>query len=270
MKRTSLSCLLCFAFSTDVFAWGAEGHSIVAEIAQRHMSPIALANVRWLLKGEVSLASIASWSDDVRPDRPATYNWHFVDIPLNQSTYDPATQCAPNPDKGDCVINEIGRARATLADVTASTVDRVEALKHLVHFVGDVHQPLHTVADNTGENTLHVTFYTDPTTNHQEKTNLHAVWDSGLIRHLYWDWGAYVNWIESDWLPGKDLDALESGTAVDWALEAHQVAIESAVKGVAENQVLDNAYVAQMRPQLDRQLAVAGLRLARILNEALR
>jgi hypothetical protein len=133
-----------------------------------------------------------------------------------------------------------------------------------------VHQPLHTVADNTGENTLHVSFYADPTNNRQEKTNLHAVWDSGLIRNQFWDWGAYANWIESDWLPGKDLDALASGTPIDWAVEAHQVAINFAAQGISENQVLDTTYATRVRGQLDHQLAVAGLRLARVLNEALR
>src|SRR5262249_13977234 len=160
--------------------------------------------------GEISLASISSWADDVRDARPQTYNWHFVDIPLSRTTYDPALDCRESP-KGDCVIAAIERARTILADKSASTTERGEALKFLVHFVGDLHQPLQTVADNSGENDLKVSFFTDPTGRKREDTNLHAVWDVGLIRNRFWDWGTYVQWIETDWLARKDADKLSSG-----------------------------------------------------------
>ncbi|OHV87515.1 S1/P1 nuclease [Mesorhizobium sp. ORS 3428] len=78
-------------------AWGPEGHSIVAEIAQRRLSATALTEVKRILGGEVSMASVASWADDVRYSvHPESYNWHFVDIPLANDTYDPVSECAAN------------------------------------------------------------------------------------------------------------------------------------------------------------------------------
>jgi hypothetical protein len=140
----------------------------------------------------------------------------------------------------------------------------------LVHFVGDLHQPLHTVDDNEGENKLPVSFFTDPRQTKRENTNLHAVWDFGLIKSQFWDWGAYVRWIEIEWLPGKNVVSLSAGTPVDWALEGHRVAIDYACAGVSPDDALGQEYIARVRPQLDRQLAIAGLRLAHLLNEALK
>ena len=270
MKRLIFFVGLLLAPLHAALAWDQEGHSIVAELAQRRLSPAALASVKQILGGEISLASIASWADEVRDQRPETYNWHFVDIPLSQTTYDANLYCRDVGGKGDCAINAIERSRTTLADGTASNEQRAEALKFLVHFVGDLHHPLHTVGDNRGENGLVVSFFTDPTGRKRDTTNLHAVWDSGLIRNQFWAWGAYVQWIESNWLPGKDVAQLSAGTPVDWALEAHRIAIDYACAGISPNAALDQAYVKLVRPQLDRQLAVGGLRLARLLNETLK
>ena len=96
------------------------------------------------------------------------------------------------------------------------------------------------------------------------------VWDVGLIRSMFWDWGGYVDYLETDWLPAHNDPALDAGTPVDWALEAHKAARDVVVAGVTMNAHLGADYLAAVRPTLDRQLAVAGLRLARTLNEALK
>jgi hypothetical protein len=99
MRRSSLPLMLSFLLASTgaAFAWGQEGHSIVAEIAQRRLSPTAAAEVERLLGKGHSLASVASWADDQRAARPGSYNWHFVDIPVADTTYDPATECKPDP-----------------------------------------------------------------------------------------------------------------------------------------------------------------------------
>lgn len=269
MKRLIVALALLLIQRPDAFAWGPEGHSIVAELAQRRLTPTALAAVKQILGGELSLASLASWADDVREQRPETFNWHFVDIPLSRTNYDPAIDCKPVPGKGDCVIAAIERSRTTLADKTATREQRAEALKFLVHFIGDLHQPLHTVDDNHGENDLKVSFFTDPLNKKREDTNLHSVWDSGLIRNRFFAWGGYVDSIEANWLPGKDLGKLAAGTPIEWALAAHQIAIDRACAGVAQNDALDQVYALRVRADLDQQLALGGLRLARLINEAL-
>ena len=254
------AAIIVLAWTGPAWAWGQEGHSIIAEIAQRRLEPEPLQRVKELLGGEVSLASVSSWADDVRGERPETYNWHFVDIPLAATGYDPVRDCA-DTSKGDCVIAEIERAKSKLGDATADGHERVEALMFLVHFIGDVHQPLHCVADARGGNDVQVTLF-------GQHTNLHKVWDSGLIQHRVFDWGAYVTHIEADWLPGQDVTALASGTPVDWAEETHRAGIEI-WNAVPPDHKLDDQYYQEVLPTFDRQLAVAGLRLARTLNEAL-
>jgi nuclease S1 len=267
MRLLGLVAVLPFVVSTGpAYAWGQEGHSIVAEIAQRHLTPFASARMRELLGGDISLASISSWADDVRGERPTTYNWHFVDIPLADDTFDPKRDCVDDPAKGDCVINEIERNKRTLKDPSASAEDKREALKYVVHFVGDLHQPLHTVKDAAGGNTVQVTFFSDPTNRHIDQTNLHAVWDSGLIRNYVWAWGDVVEKIETAVIGKVDATAVQKGTPTEWALEAHKAAQDVAFT-VSSGANLDAAYAAQARPVLMRQLARAGLRLARTLND---
>jgi hypothetical protein len=259
----SVSLLAC---SVDpLWAWGQEGHSIIAEIADLNLSASAKAHIATVLGQNGSLASISSWADDIRDDRPETYNWHFVGIPLNADNYDPNRDCLDSS-RGDCAINAIERNRKTLLDPAASPQDKKEALMYLVHFIGDIHQPLHAVGDYRGANDYPVRFFVDPQKRSKEDTNLHAVWDSGLIRATVWDWGAYVRRLQDSWLPGKDVKQLTSGTIVDWTLEAHQAARNVAFKAPI-NADLGQDYLTASLPTVDRQLATAGLRLAHVLNE---
>jgi hypothetical protein len=267
MKATWLGILLALASVEQAFGWGQEGHSIIAEIAERRLDAETLRKVRVLLGGEISMASIASWADDYRALHPETGGWHFVNIPLDKTAYDPARDC--NPDKGDCVVHAIGRFTAALSDCSKSLSDRSDALKFVVHFVGDIHQPLHDETrfdpdgkDDHGGNLVPVTFF-------GQNTNLHVVWDTGLIMHTVYAWGAYVTRLQTGWLNGRDMSLLESGTAIDWATEAHKFAQDIAYDVPADG-ALSNAYYAKALPIIDRQLALAGVRLARLLRDNLR
>jgi hypothetical protein len=259
------SCLLASVLVLtplhQALSWGTSGHAIIAEIAQRRLDPGALRKIKELLGGEVSLASIASFADHVVLLRPGTVNWHFVNIPLAAAGYDAQRDCAPTP-KGDCVINAIARARATLADPSRPPPERAEALKFLVHLVGDAHQPLHCAErDDAGGSRLMVTFFGHATT-------LHLVWDVGIIERRTFDWGELVEAIETGWMPGKDVAALQKGDAVDWAWEAHRAAVGVAYM-LPDDLNLGDAYYQRGLPVVERQLALAGLRLARVLNEVL-
>ncbi len=175
--------VLLFAHSSQALSWGADGHSVVAEIAERRLSAEARAEVEELLGPGVSLASISSWADDVRSERRETSNWHFVDMPLAETQYDPAKYCKKNEKRGDCVIAAIGCARRELACTTIPT-QRAEALKFLVHFVGDLHQPLHTMEEERGGNGFDV-IADFPSLIDMElamATNLHVIWDSRADR----------------------------------------------------------------------------------------
>jgi hypothetical protein len=293
--RSAIIILLCLCRPGAAFAWGQEGHSIIAEIAQRRLSPEAAAMVEELLGRGHSLASVASWADDFRSTEEGkkTYNWHFADIPLKEDKYDKNRDCPPNAEKGDCVVEELNRlkhdmhctAQRDLSD--AEREEQARALKFAVHFVGDIHQPLHTVQDLTGGNGYEVGVDMQGATCHVPKcpnetcptpkcipvaiTNLHVMWDSTLIQRKYWDWGAYVDVLEEGWLKSTDAQApdIDDGSPNKWATETHGKAQIVWEKAQART-VLDDAYLNddEITKIMDRQLGVAGLRLARFLNEA--
>lgn len=216
------------------------------------------------------MASIASWADDYRELHKKTTGWHFVNIPLAATNFDDTRDCTEdsNTREGDCIIHAIVRSLATLSD-TSRKDDRVAALKFLVHFIGDLHQPLHAVGELRGYNQMPVCYFSGPAKNDCIPTNLHAVWDAGLIHSLYYDWGAYVDYLESSWMPQQDVQAAVAGNPRDWALQSHEAARAVAVSNTKSGDMLGTQYLAQVRPTLDRQLGLAGLRLASLLNAAL-
>jgi len=102
-----------------------------------------------------------------------------------------------------------------------------------------------------------------------KSVKLHAIWDTDIIMHTVFAWGAYVTRLETTWFPGRDVTGLDGGSPVDWALEAHQFARETAYV-IPDGGVLEMNYYAAALPVVDRQLAVAGIRLAKFLKDTLK
>jgi hypothetical protein len=238
------------------FAWGPEGHEIVAQIAEDHLTPEA-RQIVWAMLDGASLASVSYWADEIRLSRPETARWHYVNFAEGTKDYVPARDCADKPGQGDCVIAAINRA---VANLNRDDADQVEALKFLVHFVGDVHQPFHAVAIARGGNEIHVTFFGN-------RLKLHEVWDSGLIKHTDRTSQEYAKYLETTWIAGKDIAVLEKGTPVDWAFASRDIG-EAAL--VPQGSALGQDYYGKYAPVVDSQLALAGLRLAKLLNDNLR
>jgi len=237
-------------------AWFALGHRVVARIAERRLSPRAATAVRELLGGQ-SLADASVWADQIRDRRRDTDVLHYVNIPLAATAYDPRF-CPP----AGCIISAIEQNRRVLADSSASAIARGEALRFLVHLIGDLHQPLH-VADNDdrGGNLTQVRF-------RGRGTNLHRVWDGELIET---EWGGDEQRCLdhlTDRMATLDLPALERGTVVEWAMEGHRIAAEAAYD-IPRNRQLGTDYSERVLPAVDLALIEAGVRLARVLNEAL-
>jgi len=259
-------CAMCLV-PAELRAWGQEGHRIIAAIAEIRLQKHAAEGIQELL-GDGSLSSVANWADEIRKDRPETALWHFVDIPRDRQEYDPTRDCA-FPRKGDCVVAAIERYRVILADLSRSKQDRAEALKFLVHLVGDVHQPLHCLKDHEGGTTLEVLFYGERINPFNEKPwNLHAVWDSGLIQHAGLSQEDYIRTL-NHWLERQPLEELLQGTGREWALESHQAAITTAYSFPADRN-LGDLYLQASLPVVSERLAKAGARLAMLLNEAFR
>ena len=256
---------VCSGFPTSSYAWGENGHRIVALIAQDQLTPSAKAAIADLLSIETdarvhSFDDAAVWTDLIKGERPETKPWHFVDIELPRTDYNPVRDCT-EAGPTDCLIPRIASFTAILKDKTKPLADRLEALKFVEHLVGDLHQPLHC-ADNLdrGGNDVVVKWF-------GKSTNLHAVWDSSII-----DMAGETPDVFAEELINKinamtagQRARIQSGTLNDWVLVSHALARTHGYK-IPTSHVLGRAYYNANVDTVDAQLINGGLRLARILE----
>lgn len=262
MRRLAIALVLVSLTPARAMAWGSEGHRIVAEIAEQHLEPGTARQVRELLaiENNTTLADVANWADQIRRQRPETASWHFVDIPISAASYDAARDCPA----GNCVVVRIEQLEHTLRDTSASSQTRLEALKFLVHFAGDLHQPLHASDNNDrGGNEVRVIF-------EGRRTNLHAVWDTGILAPaVNGDERAYALRL------GKEIQLQQAarwskGSPEQWANESHAIAVSVIYGKLRHAGTLPPDYASEALPIVDEQLERAGVRLAAILNRAFR
>lgn len=260
-RRLAAALFSIFAFAPIAQAWGPLGHSVVAELAQRHLSPAAEAEVERLLALDhtKSLADIASWPDAIRNDPSqqalwkATRSLHYIDFRDPSCVYVPPRDCRD----GKCVVEAIPHYVTILGDRSQPDAVRLQALKFVVHFVGDIHQPLHGgYRDDAGGNAYQVQFQ-------GKGTNLHHVWDSGLLSTRGLGWKAYAQRLDAEGPvvlppPRAPLD----NAYAQWAEESCQI-----THGIyPASHKIDRAYVEAELPVADKRLREAGRRLAEILN----
>jgi hypothetical protein len=263
IKSIVFAFALSLASVGQAFAWGSEGHRIVAEIAEQYLEPATAKQVRELLaiENETTLADVSNWADQIRGQRRNTAPWHFVDIPIGAAGYDAERDCP----RGACVVAKIDEFTEQLRDRNLQPRERLEALKFLVHFVGDVHQPLHAADnDDRGGNEVRVEF-------RGHRTNLHAVWDTAILAPtVRGDERAYAVELARR-IRRADLARWGGGTAVDWANDSHAIA-GRVIYGELPNEpgALQATYERRALPVVNEQLEKAGVRLASILNTILR
>ena len=272
MKRIGIIFALLF-LPANLFGWGPAGHRIVARIAQANLRNSTRLQVRDLL-GDDDLAGISVWADEIKMQRPETASWHFVDIPGNSTGFNEARDCyRPNSneknyqasiDRHNCVVDRIQMSAAILAEKSASHSDRAEALKFLVHFVADIHQPLHAIADSRGGNDIHV-FEFGSSQCGKYPCNLHFVWDIGLIAHSGRSESEYVALLQRQ-VALQHLRSRSDGTPEEWANESFRLAKQVWLNDGA---MVDEAYYRKNIDILEKRLALAGLRLAALLNDVL-
>jgi len=231
-------------------AWGTEGHQVIALIAQSQLTPKAKSEVDRLLAQEPgeTLASVSTWADEHR--NPSTASWHYVNFPRGDCVYDVQRDC---PD-GYCVVGAIKRQLQVLGS-NAPDGKRLNALKYVVHFIGDVHQPLHAgYLDDKGGNKYQLQAF-------MRGSNLHAVWDSGLIRKLNEEPEVMAARLQGARLtrPVADLDPVTA------AQESCSIV---ATPGYYPGRLVGQDYIERFTPVMEMRLAVAGARLAGVLNSA--
>ncbi len=279
MRKTAVVALafaLTLVASPAAMAWSALGHRLVGELAERHLGPAAEAQVKLLLAGEAdpTLAGVADWADrlrDLDPERfKATSRWHYVNTPPDKGcAYLPERDC---PD-GQCVIAAIEAQRAILADRSQPLEARRDALKFLVHFIGDVHQPMHANnKDDLGGNRFQVSLRTDlqpeayARRNYADGvmgTNLHSVWDYYILGSERLSLRQYAARLDA--LPWPPMAEGGPGTGpAAWAGESCRLVDARHLYPAGHK--MDRAYLDEYRPLAEQRVRQAAFRLAEVLE----
>jgi hypothetical protein len=260
-----VALVVCMLAAPVAAAWGPEGHRIVAALAQRQLTPQAAAAVQRLLAPihVHDLADIANWADDLRHDPAQQALWkstralHYVNFPRGDCHYVAPRDC---PD-GRCVVAAIDRYAAILGDRSRSAAERLQALEFVVHFVGDVHQPLHAgYRDDLGGNRFQVRM-------DGQGSNLHRVWDSGLLDTRHLPWMAYAQRLADDGPVVLPPTVAAVDAPAQWAEESCRIVRDDGVYPPGRD--ITPAYVQAERPIAERRLKEAGARLATLLNRLL-
>lgn len=256
-------CLFVVVPSTS-YAWGEKGHRIVALVAAAHLTPAATTGVAGLLALDTdprvhTLDDAAVWPDLIKNGRPDTKPWHFIDIQVADAHYNQTRDC-PGVTHEDCIVTRIAQFRTVLKSPAATPLARLEALKFLTHFLGDLHQPLHCAdKHDRGGNDVQVKWF-------GKKMNLHSVWDGAIVDRAGLTPDVFSEDLLNDVNPAA-VASLQAGTVVEWAEASHALAKSNAYK-IAPNHRLGQAYDDKNADLVGGQLTKAGLRLARILNES--
>lgn len=282
----ALIALLVAAAPLEARAWSADGHRLIAELAYARLTPAARAEIDRLILTDAadpspgcaitSVETLSTWSDCVRGVRAYANQspWHYDNIPICQTS--PPFDCA----NGNCATRAIERAERLLASTRATDQQRLRALARLVHFIGDIHQPLHA-SDNgdRGGNDVRVALLGDgddqTADGARRPNNLHGVWDGPLFRAAIAEDG--VSAIQADMAAHAGAYAQDGARA--WADESNRVAVDFIYSrwpeplqcGRAPTMpvIIDQAYVDSASPIVREQIAKASVRLSLVLNRVL-
>ncbi|MBW8887572.1 MAG: S1/P1 nuclease [Fibrobacteres bacterium] len=257
----------CLAAALPAWPWGEFGHQVVGALAEDMLTPKAEAQVKVLLGpeggGPTSLAAASTWADEIRTLRPATRPWHYITFQIDDAHPDVARADTPN------AVTALDKEMAVLADPGADRYAREEALKWVVHLVGDLHQPLHAGEDHDkGGNLAQVKV-------NRRTYALHAVWDYVLLERLRLPVDSVKAMLEREiaadpaWLSRN-----AQGTPSRWAMETHALSPACYLlhgKRIPKGKKvqLDRDYVRAATLTSLAQLKRAGARLAFVLNRAL-
>jgi hypothetical protein len=288
LTTIAIASVLNVMLSCPALAWGDEGHEIIALIAQAHLDAAAQKKVGALLGADTDsltghdIAAEATWADKLRNandhgERQNTSQWHFVDIEIGAPDIDracfghpviPAGMPASRGPARDCIVDKIQEFSAELANPATDAEEQIVALKFLLHFVGDLHQPLHASDDHdrggNGKRVSAVGF---------RAANLHRYWDTEFVRRL----GPNARHIANDLnghISEQEVQTWSQGGAAAWAMETFKVGRDDVygqlpLPGGRGGYRLPEQYIALATQDVAIQLSKAGIRLAFVLNRAL-
>jgi hypothetical protein len=280
------AALSCAAAPSVALAWGYEGHEIIADIARGNLTPAVRAKVDAVLETDIdnsltphNMAQESTWADRWRSaGHSETASWHFTDEELDHP--DLASACFGFPASGplaaegpaqDCLVNKVEQFTKELGNPATVPVERLAALKYLLHFVGDLHQPLHA-ADNhdRGGNCVLLSL------GGSRSVNLHSYWDTTVVQALGHDSITVAATLARAITPAQKA-AWERGDVRTWQADSYAVAKASVYvigskPGCDRDQApldLPDGYAEAAQAAAALQLQKAGVRLAFVLNRAL-
>ncbi|NNK55600.1 MAG: S1/P1 nuclease [Flavobacteriaceae bacterium] len=233
--------------------WGRTGHRATGEIATSYLTKRAQKEISKLLDG-ASLALVSTYGDEIKSDQRygEYWAWHFVNYPFG-STYDDH----PKSDRGD-LIRGIDTCIEVLKNKQSTREDKVFYLKMLVHFIGDLHQPLHVgQAGDKGGNDFQVRWF-------DEGTNLHTVWDTKMIESYNMSYSELAS--NRRELSNAQLEIIQQGNVTDWMRESRELC-EDIYANTEVGEKLGYNYMYKYVETAKFQIQKGGIRLARVLNE---
>jgi len=252
-KQTILSAGLAFV-AFGLISWGFKGHRAVATIAQNHLNASVAYVASAYLKGE-QMEEVSTWADENRA--PKTAPWHYINLPLGLSR-DAFVKAVQESDNN--VYTAILKTEATLKDANASAEAKNEAMKYLIHLVGDAHQPMHVSRkEDKGGNTIQLRF-------DNKGTNLHSLWDSKLIDKEGLSQEDIVK--TYDTATPADIRKWQSDGPIEWLWESYQITTEL-YANAKPGQNIDEVYYQKYIPVIRKRIDQAGIRLAGELNRLL-
>ena len=236
--------------------WGSTGHRTIGKIADNYLKGKTKRKIAELLDGQ-SLALVSTFGDDIKSDKRYKdfYTWHYVNMPFGVKYED-----SEKNTRGDLVTG-IEKCKSVILDESASKQDKVFYLKLLVHFMGDLHQPMHVGRkEDKGGNTVQVKWF-------GSNTNLHTVWDSKMISHFGM---SYSELAENTSETTKDqITEYQKGSVVDWVNDTHIYA-KQVYNSAKIGEDLRYNYMYQYFDLTKSQLQKGGIRLAKVLNDLFR
>lgn len=239
-------------FANDDF-WGQTGHRVVGKIADDYLSGKAKREIKRLLNRK-SLAFVSTFADEIKADKRYNefYTWHYINMSLDENYED----SEKNPE-GD-LVSGINYCKKIISDNQASDDDKAFYLKLLIHLIGDLHQPMHIgLKEDRGGNDFKVQW-------HYEDSNLHRVWDSDMIEKFDM---SYVELAENaDVLSKAQVKAIQKGSVIDWVNETHELT-RKIYDSAEPEENLRYRYSYHHFKTVRTQLQIAGIRLAKVLNE---
>lgn len=262
MENLKLIGLLCiFGFCSNVFAWGKIGHRITGEIAEIYLTEKTRSSIQTLLghkvsKEAVGLASMSNHADFIKSDpkmRKRYNHWHY----LSFDNGDDIKQYIKKNPKAENIIFAIKHFSNILKNNKNKAEERIFALKLLVHFVGDIHQPLHLGKESDrGGNKISVKWF-------NEKTNLHSIWDEKIIQSQELSYTEYANELKN--ISASDLKKWQEGDLFAWAQESKDYVPK--LYDTGKGKYWEYNYTYTHLAFMNQRLQMGGVRLAQLLNQ---